>query len=118
MSRREKAWLNRAVELAKTSTERHKHACIIVRGGAVQGFGVNVPRNIPGIVQEIEALGEHAEVRALKVSAKTEGAVAYVARVNSNGEERMSRPCPRCIKALKDAGVKRVVYTIDSSMYL
>jgi len=114
----EKAWLNRAVKLAMKSKEKAKHGCLIVRGGSVQGFGVNVSRNIPGIVHEIEALGVHAEIRALKGCTRTDDAVAYIARVNKHGQERQSRPCPACIDALKNAGIKRVIYTIDSSMYL
>jgi len=110
--------LRRATELAKQSQERHQHACIIVKGGAIQGYGVNVARNTPGIIKEIDALGEHAEVRALKRAIKTEDAVAYIARINRHGEARMSRPCPQCITALKSAGIKKVVYTIDSSFYL
>jgi len=110
--------LKRTVAIAKTSQERHKHACIIVKGGAIQGYGVNTRRNIPGIIDNIDALGDHAEARALKNSTKTEGAVAFIARVNKNDQERMSRPCPKCIKALKEAGIKKIVYTIDGSMYL
>lgn len=104
--------------MAKQSKEKSKHGCLIVRGGSVQGFGVNVSRNIPGIIQETDALGVHAEIRALKDCNRTDGAVAYIARVNKQGEERHSRPCPACIAALKEAGIKRVIYTVDSSMYI
>lgn len=118
LSNTEKSWLARAVRLAKLSEEKSKHGCLIVRGGSVQGFGINVSRNIPGIIQEVDALGIHAEVRALKGCNRTDGAVAYIARVNKNGQERQSRPCPDCINALKEAGIKRVIYTVDSSMYI
>jgi len=114
----EQAWLARAVKLAMQSEEKAKHGCLIVRGGSVQGFGVNVSRNIPGIVKEIDALGVHAEIRALRDCNRTDGAVAYIARVNKRGQQRHSRPCPACINALQEAGIKRVIYTVDSSMYL
>jgi len=42
----------------------------------------------------------------------------YVARVNNRGEQKMSRPCPQCMQLLIDAGIKRVVYTIDSTIEL
>lgn len=118
LSNTEKAWLTRATNLAKKSTQRHKHACIIVRGGSIQGFGINIGRNIPGIIQEIDDLAYHAEIKALKNTIRTDGAIAYIARVNSFGEQRMSKPCPNCMEALKNAGVKRVIYTINGSMYL
>jgi tRNA(Arg) A34 adenosine deaminase TadA len=117
LSRREEAWLNRAVELAKRSTERHQHACLIVRGGSVQAFGINSNRNIPGNVEDVEQLALHAEENALKACNRTVGAVAYIARV-SKGNPRQSRPCPRCMQALKKAGIKRVIYTINGSEYL
>ncbi len=118
LSNREKAWLNRAMNLAKQSQQRHKHACLIVLGGAIQGYGVNSYRNTPGIVHELDALGVHAEAKALKVTSRTEGAVCYIARVNEAGEPRQSRPCPDCMDALKAAGVKKIVYTVNGSEYL
>lgn len=100
------------------SNERTKHGCIIVKSGAVQSKGINTYRNQPGIIEEIEALSVHAEINALRRGNRLAGAVAYVARVNNHGEARQSRPCPDCLKALKDAGIKRVVYTISGDEYL
>lgn len=100
------------------SRERTKHGCIIVNGGAVQSKGTNTYRNQPGIIQEIEALSDHAEINALKRGSNLRGAVAYIARVNNHGEPRQSRPCPDCLQALKDAGIKRIVYTVSGEEYL
>lgn len=100
------------------SNERTKHGCVIVKSGAVQGRGVNTYRNQPGIIEQTDALSVHAEINALKRCANVNGAVLYVARVNNAGEPRQSRPCPDCLKALKVAGVKRVVYTINGDEYL
>jgi deoxycytidylate deaminase len=41
------------------------------------------------------------------------GATIYVARVNRTGEPRMSKPCSACARALKDAGVSKIIYTIN-----
>jgi deoxycytidylate deaminase len=54
----------------------------------------------------------HAEVDALSRCNDPRGATIYVARVNKRGEERMSRPCISCEKALLEAGVKKVIYTL------
>lgn len=110
--------MNRAIAFAKESTERHKHACLIVRGGSLQAFGINSNRNIPGIVQEIDDLAIHAEIAALKVCNRTDDAVAYIARVNARGKPGMSRPCPKCMQALKEAGIKKIVYTVNTSEIL
>lgn len=59
----------------------------------------------------------HAEIAALKkVKGNLDGAIAYIARVNNSGVPRMSRPCQRCMVALKEAGVKRVIYTLEHSI--
>jgi tRNA(Arg) A34 adenosine deaminase TadA len=110
--------LNAAKKLAETSEENMKHGCIIVLGGSVQAMGVNKRTNDPFIHKDSSGLSEHAEGAALRRCKRTVGAVAYIARVNKNGEERMSRPCPKCMAALKAAGIKKIVYTVDSSVYL
>lgn len=111
-------WLNAASRLAMESQERTRHGCIIVQSGAVQGRGVNSYRNKPGIIENIDALSVHAEINALRRVGKLNGAVAYIARVNSHNEPRQSRPCPDCLNALQKAGIKRIIYTVNGSEYL
>ena len=41
----------------------------------------------------------------------TQGATVYTARVNKEGQSRMSKPCPMCESAMRHVGIKRVVYT-------
>lgn len=119
LSKRDQMWLNIASKLAETSQERTRHGCIIVSGGAVQSMGVNTYRNQPGIVDNVDCLSVHAEINALKrVKRNLSGAVVYVSRINNKGESRQSRPCPACLKALKDAGCKRIVYTINGNQYI
>lgn len=110
--------MNAAKKLAETSEENMRHGCIIVLGGSVQAMGINKRTNDPFIHKNLTWLSEHAEAAALRRCKRTEGAVAYIARINKHGEERMSRPCPKCMIALKAAGVKKIVYTVDSSIYL
>lgn len=95
-----------------------KHGCVIVLGGSVQAMGINKRTNDPFIHQNLHWLSEHAEMAALRRCKRTKGAVLYVARVNNRGQERMSKPCSKCAKLLKEAGIKKVVYTIDSVMYV
>lgn len=118
LSTRDQRWLAVAGRIAMESKERTKHGCVIVKSGAVQSKGTNTYRNQPGIIEEIEALSVHAEINAIKRGSDLRGAVAYIARVNNHGEKRQSRPCPDCLKALKDAGVKRIVYTVSGEEYL
>lgn len=81
-------------------------------------MGINKRTNDPYYHKDLNYLSEHAEMAALRRATRTRGAVAYIARVNHAGEERMSRPCPKCMALLKQAGIKKICYTIDSSQYL
>jgi deoxycytidylate deaminase len=54
----------------------------------------------------------HAEVDALSRVQDANGAVIYIARVGKAGDRRFSRPCDRCAKALQEAGVKQIIYTV------
>lgn len=54
----------------------------------------------------------HAEIAAL-VKCRKQPYAIYVARVLKDDTEAMARPCPVCMAALKEAGVKRIYYTIS-----
>lgn len=54
----------------------------------------------------------HAEIDALSRVADARGAIVFVARVGKAGDQKFSRPCNNCAKALAEAGVKAVVYTV------
>jgi len=41
----------------------------------------------------------------------TRGSDVYVARINREGEARISKPCPMCEAAMRHVGVRRVYYT-------
>lgn len=103
LSRKETSWLYAALRLAALSEMSRKHGAIIVKGGRVLAFGINVNKGLYSM---------HAEMVALNKCNKEElkGASIYVARV-SNGEPRMSRPCDVCQHAIADVGIKKVFYT-------
>jgi len=120
-SARTKDLLDRALQLAKTSKYRHQHGAIIVKNGNVISQGVNYKVNNPRQITDPKTgAGIHAEVAAIKASrgADLNGAVIYVARVSKCGDPVMSKPCDRCQNSLREAGIKKVYYTIDSEMDL
>ena len=113
-SRRDQAYLSVALYFAAQSKSRMKHGSVIVRGGSVIATGVNKDRNHPAIVSEEHIKTDcsvHAEIDAIKKAKDTSGATIYVARVNRRGQARDSRPCSRCYAAIKDSGIKKIVYT-------
>lgn len=58
----------------------------------------------------------HAEARLLRKMDKNCKSV-YVCRVTANGEWAIAKPCPVCMRKLKNRGVKRIIYTIGPKEY-
>lgn len=90
-------------------------ASVISRKKAVLALGINKTKNNPEFVDQY--LSVHAEIDALSRVRNPEGATIYVARVKRGGGFGLAKPCPRCQKALAEAGVKRAIYTIDNHTY-
>jgi deoxycytidylate deaminase len=114
LSNKQKQFLSLASKLAESSELPQKHGAVIVKSGRVLAVGVNRWRNKNIQVTEPEYnpnLTYHAEVDALHRFADVTGATIYIARVGKNNEPKFSRPCSRCLVALKEAGIKKIVYT-------
>lgn len=56
----------------------------------------------------------HAEIDAL-VQCRDVPHTIYVARIKKNGDTALARPCSICSMAIKEAGIKRVIYTTDTA---
>lgn len=61
----------------------------------------------------------HAEAHALMgLSTKeTNNCTVYVYRETKDGVPAMSKPCPLCETALREAGIKKVYYSVNYSPY-
>lgn len=58
----------------------------------------------------------HAEAKVLRKAGKN--STLYVARVlKSNGEIALAKPCSQCMAKIRNAGVKKVFYTISENEY-
>lgn len=123
MSKSDQKYLAQAVDLAKMSECNYKHGAVIRKSGKTISVGVNYGVNDPAYLSDevaAEHAAIHAEVAAMNAARKVDlnGATIYVARVIKNGEPRMSKPCERCQKALKERGIRKVFYTLDNEMDL
>ena len=119
LSNRDKAYLSVARYLAAKSNARNTHGAVVVKGGRVLGTGWNKNRNNPTIVSPEHIKTDcsyHAEEVAIREAGEdnVRGAIIYVARINKNGEDRDSKPCPRCNLLIKQAGIKRVIFTMEA----
>jgi tRNA(Arg) A34 adenosine deaminase TadA len=94
-----------------------RHGAVIEKGGSVIVCGCNTPKpRTPN-----SSFSTHAEIWALKRlktilarQKKTGSFELYVARVNPADNTAFSRPCDKCMAALKESGIISAVhYTTD-----
>lgn len=120
LSNKDQAYLSVARYFAKKSKARNTHGAVIVKGGRVLGTGWNRDRNSPTIIDPDRIKQDcsyHAEEVAIReAGSNLKGAVIYVARVNRQGKDRDSLPCEKCSDLIKEAGIKRVIYTSEKGI--
>ncbi len=118
LSNKDSAYLSVARYFSQKSSAKNMHGAVVVKGGRVLGTGYNRSRNHPSIVSPEHIKTDcsiHAEESAIKdAKYDVKGAILYVARVNRHGQDRDSKPCPRCLTLIKSSGIKRVIYTTNS----
>ena len=101
----------------KSAHPRWKVGAVLFRGGSLLSTGYNISKNnpsLPGI--PLRSCSVHAEAAALR-GVDASGGTLYVARVARRGGWGMARPCQGCEALLRDAGVRRVVWTVDVDEY-
>jgi deoxycytidylate deaminase len=117
LSKRDRAYLSVARYAAIRSEQKNRHGAVVVKGGRVLGIGHNKHRNHPAVIQEKDiktSCSYHAEEVAIREAGENiKGAVIYVARVNRQGQDRDSKPCPLCSDLIQQAGIKRVIFTTE-----
>lgn len=118
LSKKDKSFLSVARYFSTKSNAKNMHGAVIVKGGRVLGTGYNRNRNHPTVVSPEHIKTKcsiHAEESAIKdANYDVRGAVIYVARLSKSGEDRDSKPCPRCFDLIKSHGIKRIIYTTNS----
>jgi pyrimidine deaminase RibD-like protein len=88
-------WYRIALRISRASCHtKYKMAAILVRGNTILSTAVNGKNR-----------GEHAERRVLR-HPLSRGATIYIAREG----RKMSMPCPTCMKAIRNAGVERIIF--------
>ena len=107
-----------AIKIARANPEKKwKLAAVGCRGGRVVSVGMNSFQqndSPPGTIH-YSCLGRHAETEMLRLASKPPRTV-YVARVSKGGQLRLARPCKNCYAALRQAGVKKIIYTTNNGI--
>jgi len=112
----------RYIGLAKRVAEesdygKFRHGAVLVKGSSIRNVSCNKQRHCSfGTRFRAPDCGDatlHAELGAILGVDRgvTRGSTVYVARINKEGEAKISKPCPMCQNAMKHVGVRRVVYT-------
>ena len=112
----------RYIEFAKRVAEqsnygKFRHGAVLVKGSSVRSISCNKHRHCSfgsRFLREGRGVATlHAELGAILgvERSTTRGSTVYVARINKDGEARISKPCSMCENAMRHVGVKRVVYT-------
>lgn len=109
VTEKDRRYLDMASGVALTSKCRMKHGAVVVKHSKVRGASPNISKNNPRYVDWQHA-SKHAEIRAMHRAGWPLKATIYVARVNNNGESRLSKPCSNC-QPILDQFKTRVVYT-------
>lgn len=112
ISNNDKAFVNAAAKVALTSDYRFRMAALLVKSGRVLRGETNTPRITPDTPPH--RVSTHAEVRVIRNSKNIKGSTLYVARLLSNDQTALSKPCVWCLEHIVNAGIYRVVYTTNS----
>jgi pyrimidine deaminase RibD-like protein len=108
ISRRLASLAELAFREALKSRGKHRHGAVVLSGGRVLAKACNNYDN-----------ERHAEVRALKRvphDALESVDQIIVVRAMKSRKYGLSKPCPDCQKAIKDANVKVVYYSTDGDV--
>jgi pyrimidine deaminase RibD-like protein len=88
-------YLEKALEIAKTSKCRYKHGCVVVNNGKIVSSATNKKVGSPETAWRKSHV--HAEAAAIiAAGAKAYGATVYVARSAADGSAASSKPCKKC----------------------
>jgi deoxycytidylate deaminase len=91
---------------AKSTHKQYNHAAIILKGGKI-------------ISAESNTDTMHAEVMSINRAwkSKLNGTTMVVVRIRrDNGGLGMSKPCNKCLKKIKDSGIKKVIYSVNGGV--
>lgn len=129
LMKRDLIFFNMAKEVSKLSTfPRHQIGCIITYKNRVISSGCNIQKTSP-LQKRYNKIRfscdsakhyNHAETSALLPILKDKNIDrsrlrVYLFREHADGSLALSKPCPSCMKMLKDAGIKQIYFTDEGS---
>lgn len=125
MTKTERAFFRIAQNISTMSDHSQKIGCAVVQKHRVISTGCNSQTKCHSLQARLdkERFGEcvpgklHAETAALlpfvQNNIKLHGASIYIFRQHKDGSLAMARPCPSCMKLIKQCGIRRIYYSSD-----
>lgn len=122
-------YFNKAASVAEASDYKKVHVgCVAVYHNVIIGVGCNSNKTHPKQkyynrfrnldYREMPEHKLHAEIMCLNSIARLDvdfnKVHLYIYRKRKDKPYGITRPCPACMKAIKDIGIKHIHYTTDS----
>lgn len=111
ISNKDASFIAATARIALTSDNRFRVGAMIVKSGRVMGGSPNITRRSPRTPPN--RFSTHAEIAAINVASDCDRATLYIARLNNSDLYSISRPCAWCVQKIIEAGINRVVFTLD-----
>lgn len=126
MNKTDYRYFDKARQIAAISDYRHIHiGCVAVYQGQVIGIGCNCNKTHPRqkIYNKYRDQSEcllpklHAEMSCINQIRNQEVNFArvklYIYRIRQDRPHGLARPCPSCMAAIKDLGIREIYYTTN-----
>jgi deoxycytidylate deaminase len=126
ITKTERSFFNAAKAVSELSDHpQYKLGCVVVLGHRIVSSGKNSHTKCHALQAKLdkEMFGcecrglLHSEVDALRPlinnNVDLSRASVYVYRQHKNGTLGLAKPCPRCMKLIKQCGIKKVYYTTE-----
>jgi tRNA(Arg) A34 adenosine deaminase TadA len=129
INRKDIKFINQAAKMCILSTENYQIGAVLVCKNKVVSVGYNTNRNSSlqfkytykrGYNPVLFYTPIHAEISCLQkikhLDLDMSKSIMYVCRLGRNGELRNSKPCVACMAAMRDFGVKYIVYSTHNGI--
>jgi deoxycytidylate deaminase len=111
ISNKDASFISATAKIASTSNNRFRVGAMVVKSGRVMGGSPNITRRSPRTPPN--RFSTHAEIAAINLSSDCDKATLYIARLNNSDQYSISKPCAWCLQKIIEAGISRVVFTLD-----
>ena len=126
MTKNDYKYIDKARHIAEFSDYGSiKHGCVAVYKGHIIGTGYNTNKTHPmqlyyNKYREITGYTNpklHAEINCLNqlrhLDIDFKKVKLYIYRIRNDRAYSLSRPCPSCMAAIRDLGIRNIYYTTD-----